>query len=586
MESDSCKGAKEKAWAKIIEKERVEPKKILLEKIEEEITKWKEEKLKEMRKEEEKLEKLEKLEEKEEKGEEIRDWKKTTEEKITEWKKRVQKEGTEWKKIIEQEGTEWKNEVEEKIIEIGRREWKKEEIDEHTNERYMAAMRKVEKEARAAYGGDAALVDLTESEFRWKMIKDGCFFLQLTLCLLNDSVLSYLNYPDDDDDSIFVKKPSTKTVMGLIRSMFLVGNQIPLVVLSELMKQECFTAIINDVKGWKRPSDMLSKQILYDLLVVPAISDGKSSSSKSSQSKLLDLARSMACWSIHAEKPTYYSSHEEKPSDLLHGLQLFLLGPADDQKAASLDEGGELPDEEFEDGDLEAGIKLKSHNPETDISEAKQQLLPLQEANFIKQISKVNAIKEELEKNKRLSASNLTKKGIFIWNNSKGGGSRGIDFRSRILWGSLFMPPLKVNHETNVLFTNLKYYEIVHKQKEVRSYINFLANLVSTYEDVNVLASNKIIDENTKSEDKDRFLEMLGNLSDKEEAFITHRHHSVMGRVKDYSVFPWHMFKYVAIFGFILTVLQTIFSILSYKVGVEQLHQQESNSTGRKFQFP
>lgn len=628
-ESATCKGAKEKAWTKIIEKERIEPKKILLEKIVKKIRKWKVEKLEEMREEVEKQVKIElaekereldiqgiteeirekwrKKEEKEKrekKEKEREEWKKIIDEEITECKKRMEKEGTEWKKIIEKEDTEtegtepkktigktrseWKKIVEENIIEIGRTKWKKQEIDEHTNQRYMAAMRRVEKEARAAYGGDAELADLTESEFRWKMIIDGCFFLQLALSLLNASVLLDLNYPDDDP--IFGKKQSTKTFMGLIKSMFLVGNQIPLVVLSELMNQNYFRTVIDSVQGWERPSDMLSKQLLYDLLVDPLISNGKLWSWKNSQTleKLRDLMRSMACWSIHAEKPTYDSSHHEKPSDLLHGLQLFLLGPADDQKAASLDDGGELLDEELEDRDLEAGIKLKSPNPKANNSKEEEQLLPLQVANFKKQLSEFNAIKEELEKNKQLSASNLAKKGIYIWNNSKGGGSRGIDFKNRILCGSLFMPPLKVNRETNVLFTNLKYYEIVHKQKEVRSYINFMANLVSTYEDLNVLASKKIIDENTKSEDKERFLEMLGNLSDKEEVLITHRHNSVIGRVKDYSVFPWYIFKYVAIFVFVLTILQTIFGILSFRVGVKQLHQQESgfNSTGRKFQFP
>lgn len=470
-----------------------------------------------------------------------------------------------WKKILEKEGP---------------------DLDE-INQRYLSAMRRVEKEARAAYGGDSALVDFTESEFRWMMIRDSCLFLQLTLSLLNNASAE-LDFPDDDP--IFGKKQSIKSFMGLIKSMFLMGNQIPLVVLNELMNLKFFRSIIEGVQWWERPSDLLSKQILYDLIVDPAIQTGQKNPQVSSSlsSKFMKFVRRVAFWSIHEEKPAFYSSHHEKPSDLLHGLQLFFLGPTVDKKPTSPNEsGGERPDDELEKGDLEAGIKLKkphnnpNRNPQNILeSEEEEDDDQEKQSYFETQFVKMEAIKEEVEKNKQLTLSNLTKKGIYIWNNASKcgglGGSRGIEFKNWFLWGSIYLPPLKINHETNVLFTNLKYYEIVHQQKEVRSYLNFLANLISSYEDVNVLASNKIIDENTTSEDKERFHEMLGKLSDKEAGMISHRHQSVIGRVKDYSVFPWERFKYVAIFVFILTILQTVFGILSYFVGKDQLKVQES----------
>lgn len=483
-----------------------------------------------------------------------------------------------WKKILEKEGPD----------------------EDEINQRYLSAMRRVEKEARAAYGGDAALVDFTESEFRWMMIRDSCLFLQLTLSLLNNASAE-LDFPDDDP--IFGKKQSVKSFMGLIKSMFLMGNQIPLVVLNELMNLKFFRSIIEGVQWWERPSDLLSKQILYDLIVDPTIQTGQKNPqiSSSLSSKFMKFVRWMAFWSIHVEKPAFYSSHHEKPSDLLHGLQLFFLGPTVDKKPTSPNEsGGERPDDELENEDLEAGIKLKkphnnpNRNPPNILESEEEEDDDQEKQSYFKtQFAKMEAIKEEVEKNKQLTLSNLTKKGIYIWNNVSKcgglGGSRGIEFKNRFLWGSIYLPPLKINHETNVLFTNLKFYEIVHQQKEVRSYLNFLANLISSYEDVNVLASNKIIDENTTFEDKERFHEMLGKLSDKEAGMISHRHQSVIGLVKDYSIFPWERFKYVAIFVFILTILQTVFGIMSYFVGKDQLKQQESgigSSNGLKFEFP
>lgn len=406
-----------------------------------------------------------------------------------------------WRKILE----------ENKNFEVG-------EIEE----RYMCAIRRIDKKARAAYGNIEELNKLTKSEFRWMMIKDGCFFLQLALYILGAS--KQLGYPKRH--LIFGEKQSKKTLQEWLKSMFLMGNQIPLVVLNELMKQDFFQNVVKG-KQWERPTDMLSKQILYDLLV--------------------------ACISTTTTWPD--PAEEEQPSDLLHGLQLLLLGKGEGLRTEN--ERQEEP--ELEDEDLEAGFKIYNNNNNN---------MPMDKKDLKN--------KDDDENKKELCASQLQKKGIFIWRSKKGGwgggGSRGIRFRNWFICATLTLPSLKVNHDLNVLLTNLKFYEIAQQQKEVRSYLKFLSELISTYEDVNLLAKKGIIEAGT-SEEKQKFMEMVTILADKE---IAHHHRHVIGRVKDYSVFPWDKFKYVAILVFALTIAQTVFSVLSYVVGLRQLHQSRA----------
>ncbi|XP_027164719.1 uncharacterized protein LOC113764877 isoform X2 [Coffea eugenioides] len=171
-----------------------------------------------------------------------------------------------------------------------------------TIENYLFATRRIEKRARASYA-DAGRVlhNLTESQFRWMMIEDGCFFLQLALFILGVSS-KQLGYPDNH--IIFGKKKTKEDVNSWIEAMFFVGNQIPLVVLNEFMKQSFFQKILNQVNS-ETPSQ-LPKRILYELLVLPA-------------------REHVTNQTVASPKPR---GEERQPTDLLHALHSFMLDPA------------------------------------------------------------------------------------------------------------------------------------------------------------------------------------------------------------------------------------------------------------------
>lgn len=129
---------------------------------------------------------------------------------------------------------------------------------------YSGAIRKVEKEAKLTY---AVKTSGTAYEFRWMMIKDGCFFLQLALLILGTRP-DHLHYPTNDP--IFGSEQKKKDIKMWIESMFFVGNQIPLVVLKELMSQEFFQKVIAKEKYDPFPSS-LCKKVLYELLFSPSL---------------------------------------------------------------------------------------------------------------------------------------------------------------------------------------------------------------------------------------------------------------------------------------------------------------------------
>ncbi|KAL3506208.1 hypothetical protein ACH5RR_031590 [Cinchona calisaya] len=367
-----------------------------------------------------------------------------------------------------------------------------------TLESYLSAMRRIEKEARDAYGGDKILYNynLTQSEFRWMMIQDGCFFLLLALLILGVSP-NQLGYPDKH--IIFGKKDNEEDVKRWIESMFFVGNQIPLVVLNELMKQSFLQAIVQRVKNWEIPSD-LSKKILYNLLVLPA----------------LEYANNQ----VTITSPL--------PVDLLDALHRLMIGPGD---LISMD----LVENETTEDDLEAGAE-KGYS-KGDIS---------------------------------ISATELSKKGIHFGIVEEGGCTE-IDFKDYFLFPRLYLPTFTVDDDTELLCKSLKYYEISQKHcngegkmsQVMRSYLQFMNDLICTYEDVKILEKRGIIRANNPYT-KEKLPMMLNKLAGKDKKTTTHKLHMLRIKLRDYNIAPWEKFKIVAILLFVFTVIQTFLAALSY----------------------
>ncbi|CAA3022717.1 Hypothetical predicted protein [Olea europaea subsp. europaea] len=364
-----------------------------------------------------------------------------------------------------------------------------------TIEIYTSAMRKIEEEARATY--DGGVVDhLSGPEFRWMMIKDGCLFLQLVLCVLGGG--QQLGYPPDH--IISGQKKNYKDIKELIEAMFFVGNQIPFTVLKELMKQSYFKNVIKKWK-WEQPSD-LCRTALYELLLLPA-------------------------QEVHDSRKVFASRfnwlQQQQPSDLLHGLQLLILGPKY--------EGEE--EEEEEEKDLEA-----QHDIDNKIS---------------------------------WSATELRKVGIHFRRLNRSNGSRGIRFTNSIwrckAYPILYLPHFYVGDDTELMFQNLRRYEISQKldqsKQEVSTYLLFMSELIRTPGDAKLIRSHGIIQGTFKHNlELPRILRGLD---------LDGSYNKNLRRVKlqtnDYSPPLWTKYWQIVSFVFILTILQTVYSILQFYRG-------------------
>ncbi|PIN23467.1 hypothetical protein CDL12_03812 [Handroanthus impetiginosus] len=382
-----------------------------------------------------------------------------------------------------------------------------------TTEIYMSAIREIEKSARDSYAGEEA-DRFTDSQFRMMMILDGCFFLQLALHVLGGS--QQLGYPADHN--IFGKStsdPRYKDVKKWIEAMFFVGNQLPLVVLKQLMKQSYFQKVINEWKP-KQPSE-LSRKALYELLLLPE--------KRSYSPRMWGALESL--WEKVFDSRIHWML-QQKPSDLLHGLHLLVLGP-------QLDLTGEEEEEE-EDQDLESQQQLGNS---------------------------LGAIDEKTS----FSATKLRQEGIHFLL-SRGIGSRSIHYTNSIFfchgYAILHLPPILMDGDTELMFQGLRNYEISQKldisKREVCSYLRFMSELIQTPDDAKILASKGIIQGDAKF--KYKLPGILRGLASRDTYNQNLR--VVKLKIKDYSPPIWKKYWHIISFGFALTILQTVYTILPY----------------------
>ncbi|CAA3023601.1 Hypothetical predicted protein [Olea europaea subsp. europaea] len=376
-------------------------------------------------------------------------------------------------------------------------------------------MRKIEKEARATYD-DGEVDHLSGPEFRWMMIKDGCLFLQLVLCVLGGA--QQLGYPPGH--ILFGQKKNNKykDIKEWIEAMFFVGNQIPLIVLKELMKQSYFRNVIEKWK-WEEPSD-LCRTALYQLLLLPAQETHHSRPLQQSLSEKVFASR--VNW-----------LQQQQPSDLLHGLQLLILGPI-------CDEEKEEEEEEEEEKDLEGQHELSN----------------LQDA-------------ANIDDKTSSSATELRKVGIHFRTLRRGYGSRGISFTNSMwrckAYPILYLPPFLVGDDTELMFQCLRHYEISQKldksKHEVSSYLLFMSELIRTPDDAKLFGSKGIIQANSLKH-KLKLPGILRRLAPEESYNQNLRH--VKLQISDYSQPLWTKYWQIISFAFAVTVLQTVYTILPY----------------------
>ncbi|KAL0287471.1 UNVERIFIED_CONTAM: hypothetical protein Scaly_2763900 [Sesamum calycinum] len=346
-----------------------------------------------------------------------------------------------------------------------------------TEEIYVSEIRRIEKSARDCYA-DGAADYLTGSQFRRMMIMDGCFFLQLALYVLGGS--QQLGYPPDH--TIFVIKEGK----------------------------------------WKQPSE-LSRTALYELLLLPEVEDLRPRAWRAVNGLWGKVFASRMRW-----------LQQQQPTDLLHGLQLLVLGPELDQK-----------DEEEEDED--------------DNDEQENQDLEAQH----EQANSSDAIDETITS----SATDLKQAGIHFWL-SRGIGSRGIHFTNTMFlchgYPVLHLPPILMEDDTELMFKCLINYEMSQKldvsKREVCSYLRFMSELIRTPDDAKLITDKGIIQGKVKR--KHKLPAVLRGLSSRDTYNQNLR--IVKLKISDYSPPIWKKYWHIISFAFVITVLQTVYTILPY----------------------
>lgn len=438
-----------------------------------------------------------------------------------------------------------------------------------TVEIYLGAVRGVEKQARETYAAadEGTVNNLTGSQFRWMMIKDGCFFLHLALFVLGGSEqLGYL-----PDGKIFGKKPN---IRGWIKSIFLAGNQIPLVVLRELMKQSYFQQVIAQGK-WEKPKDNACKMVLYQFILLPAL--------ENQQMRGISFAQLTGLVRRPLPQPP-------PPSDILHGLHMLVVGlevesnEAEDEEDEDEEEGDEEEDLEAQ----EAGMLYQGGHPRETASGRTQAELEAQGARVQDQgghrqegteihTNQPMADKDEyllvnghIKDRKFSSAAKLRQTGIQF-DLVDGKGSRGIaftKFRRSLSWpfvafrASLTLPPLFVDQYTDIMCQSLLDYERVQPicEDEVHSYLRFMSELIRTPEDAKLLAKRHTVI--GKNRHKDILPNILHSLA-LENPYNQH-FRQVRSKVIEYSRPRWaYMMRYVQLV-LVLTLVQTVYAIVAY----------------------
>ncbi|PIN00199.1 hypothetical protein CDL12_27300 [Handroanthus impetiginosus] len=366
---------------------------------------------------------------------------------------------------------------------------------------YLNEIKKIEKDARNSYA--APILDvLKPSDFHWMTIIDGCFFLQLALHILGGAQL--LDYPEKH--AYFGLNIEEKANARRIQAMFFVGNQIPCVVISALMKQPFFQDIIDrgiEEGIWKQPPSDLPRMVLYLLIVHPELEARGMISSPSFFSRFTG----------HKNEVPHC---RENPLDLLHAWHCLVQGPRNDTLDSETDDAL----------DIEAGV-------------------------------------EDFDKNYKFpSATELKQKGIGLTKAKEG--IREIHFgKNYLFFPSLYIPPFTFDKDTEPILQYLQSYEIQQKignqKHEVNAYILFMADLIQTHQDVNILESKGII-QVKKREQKERLPRMLSKLASSEGIVFTQNLRLTRAAIEDYSPLPRHLVSLALLFG----LIQTVFTILQY----------------------
>ncbi|KAK1369228.1 hypothetical protein POM88_035320 [Heracleum sosnowskyi] len=382
-------------------------------------------------------------------------------------------------------------------------------MDSEIEDLYKSAVEEINIKARNTYEEDA-VKNYLDDEFIWMMIEDGCFILQVAFYLLGGS--TELDYPSDHQ--VFGEKCNIKALYRTwTRSLFFVGNQIPQIVLMQLMNQSFFRAVLAK-RNWERPSSDLFRIALYDSLLLPVLEKQRSSCG-SCYSTLRGL--------IHQIYSCKTKDCMVQPADLLHALHLLIVGPK------------RSPDKYEDEDDEDSGV-LESQGKDLECDGGVTS--PIRSATELKQ-------------------AGIDFKKIPISN-----GIRGIKFSTNIFRAVLELPTFVFDTDTEWMLRYLIDYELTQEfdrnRCEVGSYVRFMSDLIVTPGDAKLLSNKDIIQANRDQREKlpKLFKELANNI-----VHSTQNVRVIRLQIEDYySQPPWEKIRHFLSLVILLTLADSLYS--------------------------
>ncbi|CAN4091860.1 unnamed protein product [Withania somnifera] len=400
---------------------------------------------------------------------------------------------------------------------------------------YISSIRQIEDKAKASYAPDSALDKLSNKDFRDMMLKDSCLFLQLLFSLLCD---------EDDvkwNDFPHLKNISLNNRHKWVESMLHVGNQIPMVVLRELLKKSYFQKIIKNGK-WKEPSLDLAKKALFRVVLSP------------------ELHRQPPRWCIKfpwVGKHAHWTQQLKECCDVLHGIHLLLLGPEIDPEKEEYD------DDDDDDDDFHLEEENTGVGTNTNVDALAGGSSSTSDAGY--KDKKEDGTDDDDNSNFK-NVIKLKQAGVHFGTTK--GGIRGIMFKSNLIFPKLYLPPLFVGAHTSLLLQRLKQYEqnLDSSLREVSSYLQFMRDLVHTTQDAKILAFYGIIIGNRK------YTEMLPTIFTglaPHGKMIDASLNPVKTEINSFYRPPWVSSYFTIVFlltllAMLISIVQTVYAILAY----------------------
>ncbi|XP_026420425.1 uncharacterized protein LOC113316467 [Papaver somniferum] len=407
---------------------------------------------------------------------------------------------------------------------------------------YYAAIKKVEEESRDLYGRDESIDLLSSHDFIMMMIYDGCFILQVALSVLGGfKRLDHLR-----DFQLLIPGPNKKTTTMIkvaVSSMFVIGNQVPLLVLKELVKQDFFRNFVR--QGiWEEPSD-LERWVLYELLV-PLFRGGERDGTIIQTDSLLNylLGKRKRFWSFipslglpgrDAIGFQWKNKHpSENATDLIHGFWLLLTG-LDDSMEDSVCK------------DVDRDGRHTSYSAVPDCHGSNKFVLPTVR-----------------------SATELKEAGVDFRYKGSRTKINGIRFRNNMFNATLFLPRIIMvsENQMHALLYNLIRYEARHfgeSKRKVCEYLQLMRGLVRSADDAKVLMADGIIVVHPDDLEE----KVLGFFQKLDDIPQLRSHRNLMRNVKDdlnnyTKPSPFKKLGDVLNFVVFLTIIQSAMSLISY----------------------